>query len=117
MNWENLAPDIHRQRMVLEGVLLEPFNPVDMVNYCNGISRVLNMTPVGKPKTDFAEDYGWCCFMHWKESGMHIYGWDRRHPPFFSIDIYTCKEFKYEKAVEYTEDFLGKNLIKLVWKE
>ena len=116
-SWEDLAPDIIRQRMIVEGLLHNPFNPVDMVNFCKEISTVLNMTPVGNPKTDFAEDYGWCCFMHWKESGMHIYGWDRRQPPFFSIDIYTCKAFDHKHVINFTEEFFKDNLIKLTWKE
>jgi|TARA_R110000765_G_scaffold331347_2_gene422125 S-adenosylmethionine decarboxylase len=55
--------------------------------------------------------------MHWKESGMHIYGWDDRKPPFFSIDIYTCKKFDPMDAVRYTEEFFGENLIQVEWKE
>jgi len=115
--WTDLAPEINRQRMVVEGTLHNPFNPIDMTRYCKEISRVLRMTPVSSPKTDFAEDYGWCCFMHWKESGMHIYSWDRRQPPFFSIDIYTCKEFDPNHVVAFTHEFFGDNLIKLSWKD
>ena len=117
MTWEDLAPDICRQRLVVEGTLYNAFNPIDMTRYCQDISVVLNMTPVSKPKTDFAEDYGWCCFMHWKESGMHIYSWDNRNPRFFSIDIYTCKTFKPQDVINFTQEFFGDNLIKLTWKD
>jgi hypothetical protein len=116
-HWVDLAPDICRQRMVVEGTLRNPFNPVDMVRYCKEISTVLDMTPVSNPKTSFTEEYGWCCFMHWKESGMHIYSWDNRSPKFFSIDIYTCKSFDPQRVVNYTEEFFGENLIKLTYKE
>ena len=85
--WEDLAPDICRQRMILEGTLHDAFEPADMVVYCNDISTVLDMTPVSHPELSFAEEYGWCCFMHWRESGMHIYSWDDRKPSFFSVDI------------------------------
>ena len=115
--WKDLAPDICRQRIVVEGTLHNVFNPVDMVRYCQQISIMLDMTPVSKPKTDFAEEYGWCCFMHWKESGMHIYSWDNRDPKFFSIDIYTCKTFDPISVVRFTEEFFKDNLIKLTWKE
>ena len=115
--WEDLAPDICRQRIVVEGTLHNTFNPVDMVRFSQEVSTVLDMTPVGQPKTDFAEEYGWCCFMHWKESGMHIYSWDDRKPPFFSIDIYTCKSFDPWDVIRYTEEFFGDNLIKIAWKE
>ncbi len=115
--WEDLAPDIVRQRMIVEGILHNAFNPVDMTMYCQELSTILDMTPVDKPKVCFAEEYGWCCFMHWKESGMHIYSWDNRSPKFFSIDIYTCKKFDPEDVIRYSEEFFGDNLIKLTWKE
>ena len=117
MSWEDLAPDICRQRMVVEGTLYNQFEAVDMTRFCNEISRVLDMTPVGAPITDYADGYGYCCFMHWKESGMHIYGWDNRSPKFFSIDIYTCKSFDPQHVINYTQEFFGDNLIKLVWRD
>ena len=117
MDWEDLAPDICRQRMIVEGILHNPFESVDMVVYCNDISTVLNMTPVSYPELSFAEEYGWCCFMHWRESGMHIYSWDDRKPPFFSVDIYTCKTFNSGDVVAFTQEFFGENLIKLTWKD
>tara|TARA_Y100000593_G_scaffold49908_1_gene94055 strand:+ start:16942 stop:17295 length:354 start_codon:yes stop_codon:yes gene_type:complete len=116
MSWKDLAPEICRQRMVVEGTLHNSFSPEDQKRYCEEISKVLDMTPVSEPKTDFAEKYGWCCFMHWKESGMHIYSWDHRNPKFFSIDIYTCKSFNSEDVLRYTEEFFGEDLIEVTWK-
>jgi S-adenosylmethionine decarboxylase len=115
--WEDLAPEICRQRMVVEGTLHNSFKPLEQALYCKDISKVLDMTPVAEPTTSYAEEYGWCCFMHWKESGMHIYSWDNRSPKFFSIDIYTCKKFDPWDVVRYTKEFFGDNLIKLTWKE
>ena len=103
--------------MIVEGTLHNQFGPDDMVQFCNEISTILDMTPVGKPVTDYADDYGYCCFMHWKESGMHIYGWDKRKPKFFSIDIYTCKSFDPEHVINYAQEFFGDNLINITWKE
>ena len=105
----DLAPDIVRQRMILEGTLHNPFESEGMVRYCKDISKVLDMTPIGEPITDFAEKYGWCAYMHWKESGIHIYSWEARKPPFFSIDIYTCKIFEEEEVVAFTKKFFGEN--------
>ena len=115
--WEELAPDIYRQRMVIEGTLHNIFLPEDMTRYCNELSKVLDMTRVTTPVCNYEPNYGWCAYVHWKESGMHIYAWDNRTPRFFSIDIYTCKKFDTKHAVEYTKEFFGENLIKLVWKE
>ena len=115
--WEDLAPDICRQRMVVEGTLHNSFESTDMIVYCNDISTMLDMTPVSHPELSFAKEYGWCCFMHWKESGMHIYSWDDRKPPFFSVDIYTCKAFNPDHVVAFTREFFKENLIKLTWKD
>jgi len=115
--FKDLAPDICRQRMVLEGTLHNAFKPEDQIRYCKDISKVLRMTPVSDPFVNHAEEYGWCCFMHWKESGMHIYSWDNRSPKFFSIDIYTCKAFAPMEVVGFTDEFFGDNLIQCAWRE
>lgn len=115
--YTDLAPDIIRKRLIIEGTLHNLFLPEDMARYCRDITEVLNMTAVTTPICNYDADYGWCAYMHWKESGIHIYSWDRRTPKFFSVDIYTCKDFDPEDAVRYTVEFFGDNLIKLAWKE
>jgi S-adenosylmethionine decarboxylase len=115
--WQDLAPDICRQRIVIEGILHSPFTAEQMTSYCNDVTKVLNMTAVTAPVCNYDASYGWCAYMHWKESGMHIYAWDDRKPPFFSIDIYTCKPFDPLDAIRYTEQFFGEQLIKVTWKE
>ncbi|MAH45264.1 hypothetical protein CMI37_05515 [Candidatus Pacearchaeota archaeon] len=115
--WEDLAPDICRQRLVIEGTLHNVFLPEDMTRYCHEITKVLNMTEVTSPACNHDPHYGWCAYTHWKESGMHIYAWDNRDPKFFSIDIYTCRKFNPRHAIDYTEEFFGDNLIKITWKE
>ena len=117
MNWKDLAPDIVRQRIIIEGTLHNPFEPEDMDKYCHEVTKVLNMTYVTAPICNYEPHYGWCAYMHWKESGLHIYSWDNREPKFFSIDIYTCKKFDPTDALRYTEEFFGDNLIQLTWKE
>ena len=112
----DLAPDIIRRRMVIEGTLDHPFAGERMTSYCEEITRVLDMTPVTSPMCNYDSRYGWCAYMHWKESGIHIYSWENHEPAFFSIDIYTCKSFQEEDVVEFTEKFLGDELIDLVWK-
>ena len=117
LGWEDLAPDICRQRAVIEGTLHVPFSPEDMTRYCHDITEVLKMTAVTSPVCNYDSRYGWCAYTHWTESGMHIYSWDDHNPPFFSVDIYTCKSFDPEVALAYTREFFGDNLIKLVCKD
>jgi S-adenosylmethionine decarboxylase len=116
-SWVDLASDIFRQRLVIEGTLRSPFCPEDMTVYCQEITTVLNMTHITTPICNYDPDYGWCAYTHWKESGMHIYSWDDHKPSFFSVDIYTCKPFEVKHAINYTREFFDDNLIKLVWKE
>lgn len=115
-NWKELAPEICRQRCIIEGTLHNHFQPEDMTRYAIEISSVLDMTLVTSPVLNYEPKYGWGAFVHWKESGMHIYTWDNRRPRFFSVDIYTCKAFNPEHAVNYTKEFFGENLIEVVWK-
>ena len=114
--WEDLAPDICRQRLIVEGTLHNVFLPEDMTKFCQEITKVLNMTAVTSTICNHDSHYGWCAYMHWKESGMHIYAWDNRTPKFFSIDIYTCKKFKNLDVMNFTHEFFGDNLIELAWK-
>lgn len=116
-DWKDLAPDIHRQRLVIEGTLRDKFKPEDITEYCLRISKVLDMSLVTSPVLNHHEKYGWCAFTHWVESGMHVYTWDNKNPKFFSVDIYTCKEFNPEDAVNFTKEFIGENLIEVTWKE
>ena len=74
-DWKDLAPDICRQRLVIEGTLHNPFGSEDMTRYCHEITKVLNMTEVTSPMCNYDPNYGWCAYTHWKESGMHIYSW------------------------------------------
>jgi S-adenosylmethionine decarboxylase len=115
--WVDLAPDICRQRLIIEGTLKNVFLPENMTRYCHEIASVLNMTEVTTPICNHDPDYGWCAYTHWKESGMHIYAWDKRTPKFFSIDLYTCKPFAVMTAVDYTTEFFGRDLIELIWRD
>ena len=113
---KDLAPDIFRKRMIVEGTLKKPFEPLEMIGYCRRITDVLKMTRISSPFCSHDPKYGWCAYMHWKESGIHIYSWDHRIPSFFSIDIYTCKSFHEKDVAEFTSRFFGKKLLELEWK-
>ena len=112
---KDLAPDIFRKRMIVEGALKQPFDPLEMISYCREVTDVLKMTRISSPFCSHDSKYGWCAYMHWKESGIHIYSWGTRVPPFFSIDIYTCKDFEENHVIDFTKVFFGDKLIELSW--
>jgi S-adenosylmethionine decarboxylase len=100
----DLAPDIYRQRLVIEGLVAEPIGPELIQEYLDQLSHVLDMTTVLSPITHQSEKFGWAGWIHWETSGAHFYAWEQP-TLFFSVDIYTCKWFSADSAVDFTRDF------------
>ncbi len=100
----DLAPDILRQRLVIEGLVTEPISARQIEAYLSQLSEVLEMTTLLHPVTHQSDTYGWAGWIHWETSGAHFYAWDQPRL-FFSVDIYTCKAFSSARAVAFTRDF------------
>lgn len=101
---ENLAPNIYRQRMIIEGYADFVISDEHISDYLKKLSNELAMTTLIDPVTHRSKAFGWAGWIHWETSGAHFYTWDKP-VPFFSVDIYTCKEFSSEKALAFTKDF------------
>jgi S-adenosylmethionine decarboxylase len=97
----DLAPEIHRQRLVIEGVPSAPITAAQIVDYLTELSDVLGMLALMTPMTHTSPKFGWAGWVHWETSGAHFYAWDVPRL-FFSVDIYTCAPFLDETAVEFT---------------
>ena len=102
----DLAPSIHRQRLVLEGIPLAPISDQDIRDYLSKLSETLQMRTLREPVTNLCDSYGWAGWIHWETSGAHFYAWEQPNL-FFSVDIYTCKPFSVASAVEFTCEFFG----------
>lgn len=102
----DLAPEIYRQRLVVEGLVTAPISAEQITTYLSQLSGVLDMVTLLEPVTHQSDTYGWAGWIHWETSGAHFYGWDQPRL-FFSVDIYTCKAFSAEHAVAFTRDFFG----------
>lgn len=101
----DLAPTIHRQRLVVEGLVDGPIGREAIVAYLEGLSEVCSMEVVQAPVTHRSDKYGWAGWVHWEASGAHFYAWD--DPCFFSVDLYTCRAFDSLEVLEYTSSFFG----------
>jgi len=97
----DLAPSIHRQRLVIEGLCLEPISATDICSYLSTLSECIGMVKLMDPVTHRSPLYGWAGWIHWETSGAHFYAWDFPGP-FFSVDVYACKPFVALDAVELT---------------
>ena len=69
----DLAPEIYRQRLVIEGV---PTTPIDD-DAIRAISRpsspsVCGMTTLIEPVTHRSDRYGWAGWIHWETSGCAL---------------------------------------------
>jgi hypothetical protein len=102
----DLAPEIYRQRLVVEGLVAAPISAEQIESYLSELSGVIDMVTLLQPVTHKSDTYGWAGWIHWETSGAHFYGWDRPRL-FFSVDIYTCKQFSAEHAVDFTQRFFA----------
>jgi hypothetical protein len=100
----DLAPDIHRQRLVVEGLVTSPISAEDIVCYLKDVGRLTGMRVLTEPVTHRSPLYGWAGWVHWETSGAHFYAWDTPRR-FFSVDIYTCKAFDADEVADFTSRY------------
>lgn len=110
----DLAPMIHRQRLVIEGTPRSSIGAACIREYLTGLSRVCAMTTLIEPVTHRSDRFGWAGWIHWETSGAHFYAWDVP-TLFFSVDIYTCKPFDPLVATRFTAEFF--DVTEIVAKE
>ena len=101
---EDLAPEIYRQRLIIEGYPSFVINDKHIKEYLSKLSEVTEMITLIEPVTHCSDKFGWAGWIHWETSGAHFYAWERPRL-FFSVDVYTCKEFDPQAVVEFTKDF------------
>jgi S-adenosylmethionine decarboxylase len=102
--WRDLAPEIVRQRLVIEGVPARPIGDGQIRRYLSALSREVDMVQLLEPVTHRSDLYGWAGWIHWETSGAHFYAWEQPRL-FFSVDLYTCKAFDEHTAVSFTREF------------
>ena len=111
---KDLAPTIHRQRLVIEGYPAAPISEQQIKDYLSELAAVTDMVRLTDPVTHQSPLYGWAGWVHWETSGAHFYAWDQPLL-FFSVDIYTCKAFDVDTTVAFTKKFF--NASEVVFKE
>src|SRR3954465_6993062 len=88
----DLAPEILRRRLVVEGTCAAAIDADSIVRYLEGLSNVCAMNVLLPPVTHRSDRYGWAGWVHWEASGAHFYAWEQPLL-FFSVDIYACAPF------------------------
>lgn len=117
--WENIAPNLVRQRIVIEAVTDHCIGPQEIKAYMVALSKVLNMQPLRLPFAYAADVVGYGGWLHWITSGVHVYSYDSRFTGgvghILTVDAYTCKPFSVEKAADFTRNYF--KVEKIVYKE
>jgi S-adenosylmethionine decarboxylase len=117
--WKNLAPNLIRQRIIIEGTTEKIAEPEQIKDYLLKLAEVTKMEVVSGPFASDAHEAGYSGWINWKTSGCHFYSYHAEtwglKDAFFSVDCYTCKPFSAEEAFEFTKKYF--NAIDCVWKE
>ncbi|MBR7831727.1 S-adenosylmethionine decarboxylase [Actinospica durhamensis] len=106
---EDLAPDILRQRLLIEGFFTIDVDGATITRYFEELTSALSLRVYGTP-TIFApggegraENQGYDAFIPLIDSGISLYVWSAKR--FLSVIIFTCKNFDAERALTFTRDF------------
>ena len=113
-NWKNLAPDLIRQRVIIEGTTKKIVEPEEIKSYLLALAKVTETEVLSGPYAYSAHEMGYGGWVHWKSSGSHVYSYPTKSP-LFTVDCYTCKPFSVQKIVEFTKKYF--NALEIVWKE
>jgi S-adenosylmethionine decarboxylase len=107
----DLAPDILRQRLLLEGYYSAPVDRSAVEGYLTGVAGKLGLRTYGAPIVHTphgigkSENQGFDAFIPLIDSGISLYVWSARQ--FFAAVLFTCKPFDVSEAVEFTRQYFG----------
>ena len=106
---KNLAPDILRQRLLIEGYYSIDVGEDEVGRFLQELASHLELRAYGDATIHAtggegkAENQGYDAFIPLIDSGISLYVWSSSE--FFAVLLFTCKEFSNEKAVSFTKDF------------
>jgi S-adenosylmethionine decarboxylase len=108
---KDLAPDIFRKRLLVEGYFTIEVNEQTLIDFFAYITSRLSLRTYGQPivhatsGTGKDENQGYDAFVPLIDSGIYIAIW--RQQKFLSLIIYTCKDFPEDQAVALTRSYFN----------
>jgi hypothetical protein len=106
---KDLAPDIVRQRLLIEGLYTADIDRSAVEKYLVGVAAHLHLRTYGTPIVHAPggagkdDNEGFDAFIPLIDSGISLYVWSRRR--FFAAVLFTCKKFDADAAANYTREF------------
>ena len=107
----DLAPDITRQRLIMEGYYSIDVDEAVIKKYFDEATKALGLKMydqpiVFSPKGEGREEnQGYDAFVPLIDSGISLYVWT--NAKFLSIMVYSCKKFDTDKTTDVTKGFFG----------
>lgn len=109
---QRLAPEIFRQRLLVEGYFERAVDQAVIRGYLLEVAAALGLRTYGEPVvfapgcgTGRAENAGYDAFVPLIDSGIAGYFWTG--PRFLSIVFYTCKGFDEAQAAGFTRAYFA----------
>ncbi len=108
---KDLAPEITRVRLLVEGFYSGPMDEARVEDYLLGVAKALELRVYGQPTihspagAGSAHNQGFDAFVPLIDSGISLYVWSQQR--FYSALLYTCKSFDIETARGFTKEFFG----------
>ena len=105
----DLAPDITRQRLLIEGYYTSLVDRDAVRAYLMGLAEHLELRSYEEPVIHSpggvgkAENAGFDAFLPLIDSGISLYVWSARG--FFAVVLFTCKRFDVDRALAFTREF------------
>jgi len=105
---KDLAPDIVRQRLLIEGLYSKEIDQTAVESYLIDVAAHLGLQTYGRPIVHApgdgkAENQGFDAFIPLIDSGISLYVWTQKR--FFAAVLFTCKRFDVNDALRFTRDF------------
>jgi S-adenosylmethionine decarboxylase len=105
----DLAPDITRQRLLIEGLFGRDIGRDDVARYLVDLAAHLSLRTYGDPivhapgSAGSEDNQGFDGFIPLIDSGISLYVWSKRR--FFAVVLFTCKTFDDNAALDFTQKF------------
>jgi S-adenosylmethionine decarboxylase len=106
---KDLAPDIVRQRLLIEGLYSRDVDQAAVETYLIDVAAHLGLRTYGLPivhapgDAGKSENQGFDAFIPLIDSGISLYVWSQKR--FFATVLFTCKRFDTNAALTFTRDF------------
>ncbi|MCU0804045.1 MAG: hypothetical protein MUF79_03020 [Burkholderiales bacterium] len=107
----DLAPEIFRQRLLVEGRYGRDVGRDEVRGYLDGLAARLAMRAYGEPMIHSPAgegkpgNQGYDAFLPLVDSGIALYVWTAAR--FFSVVLVTCKPFDVAAALDFTRTYFS----------